>query len=687
MYYTYSNALKTINGAFIKVVTWGVLFFSLFTNTIFSQCNAFCDNPGFENNTLNKWNFLPTDTVKNTYTNHFIGPQISIQNTGFDSVLALAGHFLPTVNPLNGGQHSVMIGDSYGLDNNGSKISYSFIVTPALANFKYSYAVVINDAGFDHTPAEQPYFSTKIKDQNGAVLPCGGDYKVVGGPNIPNFIKAFDNFSPYNQYGYHYYPLGSVTHPNEPVYYRPWTDVYVDLSNYIGQCVTVEYEVHDCTKGGHFAYAYVDMSCNNFPTFDSSPLSCTTLNGFASAPIGALGYTWSGAGIVSGINNDSIIVNLPGIYTVTMDLAGGCQKTAQVVVANAADFPVASFQASASTCAGLPITLTNTTNTNNIPNPTWQWDFENDGTVDDVTFSPTNTYATDGTYSVKLTATNGLCEHDTIVSIIVNELPVVDFTASNLSGCGSVCTNFNATGLINVGTITNYNWFFSDGSQSSVEDPSKCFTSDGLFSVTVVATSNKGCTASNAKPNFIEVYPTPVADFATLPSSADILNPEIDFVNQSSGATNYSWSFGDGDISTNVNSQHYYDQNSDNSITNYFPQLIAENQYGCKDTVIKKVEIRPVFSLYVPNAFTPNNDGINDIFQLEGVGIREFELLLFNRWGEQIWATTDFANQWDGKSQKLDKTLSQIDVYVWKANVIDIFGSKHILNGHVSLIR
>jgi hypothetical protein len=137
---------------------------------------------------------------------------------------------------------------------------------------------------------------------------------------------------------------------------------------------------------------------------------------------------------------------------------------------------------------------------------------------------------------------------------------------------------------------------------------------------------------------------------------------------------------------------------------------MVQNQYGCADSICKTVEIVPEFEFYIPNAFTPNQDFMNEYFFGKGRGIKEYNIWLFDRWGNMIWdchreeenASWDIngkdglssACKWDGKVEKGGPDLNgesneqvQEDVYVWKVKLTDIFDKEHNYVGHVSVIK
>ncbi|MBC7694235.1 MAG: gliding motility-associated C-terminal domain-containing protein [Burkholderiales bacterium] len=216
------------------------------------------------------------------------------------------------------------------------------------------------------------------------------------------------------------------------------------------------------------------------------------------------------------------------------------------------------------------------------------------------------------------------------------------------------------------------------------------FADSGKYSIIlVVQNSTTGCMNTMIKPNYIEVYPQPIASFCANPPSASIIDPNIDFVNTSQGATSYMWDFGDpvatngSNNSTAVNPSHAYSYTGE-----YAVNLIAVSPKGCRDISRILVEITPEFALYIPNAFTPDENGRNDIFQPLGIGIDEenYRMYIFDRWGESIFTSNNFRKGWDGPLKGVSKKAPQ-GVYIYKLQVTDTQGGKHPYVGHVTVIR
>ena len=112
------------------------------------------------------------------------------------------------------------------------------------------------------------------------------------------------------------------------------------------------------------------------------------------------------------------------------------------------------------------------------------------------------------------------------------------------------------------------------------------------------------------------------------------------------------------------------------------------NTFGCADTIVKKVIVKPVANIYIPNAFSPNGDGINDIFKVKGIFIDEdkFEMFIYNRWGDLFFETYDINIPWDGTANGGTEIVQQ-DVYVYIVNLTDIFGEEYRFVGTVTVVK
>jgi gliding motility-associated-like protein len=398
----------------------------------------------------------------------------------------------------------------------------------------------------------------------------------------------------------------------------------------------------------------------------------------------------SASGDTSNLQNPGFTYPVAGTYTVTLTITSnnGCTTTlTQPVTINAN--PTANFSAN-TVCIGSPTQFTDLSIAGSGNLTVWGWDY-GDGSPFGAGQNPTHTYTNDSTYNVTLVVQNSNGCLDTILlTAVTAPQPVVVFTADTFQGCPPLCVNFQDQTAIASGSITGWTWDFGDGSpQSFTQNPSHCYPITGVYTVTLTTTSNNGCVQTLVFPNMITVYPEPLAAFSASPMVTTVSQTHVEFTDLSQGSpVSWFWDFGDGaTLNDTSNTQHTsYDYTQEYG-SNYTVHLEVANVYGCTDDTSLEIIVQPEFTFYIPNAFTPNGDGINDVFFGTGIGIAKYEMWIFDRWGNLIFTCTDLNQTWDGTVQGASGDLCQIDTYVWKVAITDVFDKRHKYIGHVSLIR
>jgi gliding motility-associated-like protein len=318
----------------------------------------------------------------------------------------------------------------------------------------------------------------------------------------------------------------------------------------------------------------------------------------------------------------------------------------------------------------------------------YSWDFADATAISHSQDTP-HQYATEGSYGVQLLAVSNFGCRDSITkTIIVNPNPVVKFVADKTVGCSPLCLAFSDSSSVAGSSITNWTWTIGDGSAvTHSQNFDHCYKnisvdSNARYTVTLRATSDSGCFSTLTKNNYITVYPNPKAIFGVQPQSTTIEEPLITITDLSEGGSSWKWNFGD-QSTANIFSPlpHTYNDTGSYTIT-----LITSTQYGCIDTTYKTVIIEPDFAFYIPNAFSPNDDGINDTFNGKGIFIKDYEMMIYDRWGNLIFYTNDINKPWDGKANQ-GADMAQRDVYIYVVNLTDILRKKHSYKGTVTLVR
>jgi gliding motility-associated-like protein len=229
-------------------------------------------------------------------------------------------------------------------------------------------------------------------------------------------------------------------------------------------------------------------------------------------------------------------------------------------------------------------------------------------------------------------------------------------------------------------------WNFGDNASgnsntSTLQNPSHTYNSTGSYTVTLTVTSNNGCVANDSIINLVTVYSNPVASFYAVPKIVSMNEPVITFINTSLSYDYLLWDFGDNHTSTQINPGHTYADTG-----TYTVMLVTTTIHGCSDTAYEEIIVKPEFSFYVPNVFSPNSDGTNDVFTGVGINVKQLTMYIYDRWGEIIFQSNDLEKPWDGRVTGSGK-IAQEGVYVYLINITDIFDKKHQYIGSVTLLK
>ncbi len=399
------------------------------------------------------------------------------------------------------------------------------------------------------------------------------------------------------------------------------------------------------------------------------------LNG--SSTTAGVSYVWAGPSITSGANTNTPNVNGPGSYTVTVtDPANGCTSTDVVDIALNNTIPNLAMGANQNILCNTP--MVNVTGNSSTPGVTYVW--SGPGLVGGYG-SSVATANTAGTYSVTVTdPVNGCTASGTVDVILDLNIPSANFLADNLSSCAPLCATLTDQSLVNGSPIVGWNWVVEGIGTSNATGGTFCFTDPGTYDVTLTVTTADGCTSTLNIPNYLTVHANPVADFLYTPQLITIFAPEVTFGNTTVGATTYAWDFGDGNTSTLENPKHMY------ADTGYYcVNLLATSNFGCVDTITHCLYVKPEFTLYIPNSFTVNDDGLNETWNIYGMGIVTVSARIFDRWGEEIFFFDNIAKGWPGTMQNGNPCPQ--GVYVYRIEVMDGQGDYHEYIGNVNLIR
>ncbi|CAN5527798.1 hypothetical protein BH11BAC2_BH11BAC2_00940 [soil metagenome] len=362
-------------------------------------------------------------------------------------------------------------------------------------------------------------------------------------------------------------------------------------------------------------------------------------------------------------------------YTVMVTDTNGCINTDTLLV-EVIPSPDVVFSASASACENIPVQLSNLTQ-GVVVNTYWNF---GDGTSSFLN-NPSHLFLDDDEYVVNLQVTNDYGCSDSASAIIkINPVPIIDFSTTTV--CLGEVTSFKNISEVSSGSILQWFWQLGDGTTETQFEPLHIYPYSGDFDISLTATSDSGCSSTALSPQAVVVRPLPEAGFTSAPNPVSILNPVVHFSDKSSNAIAWQWSFGDGYSGSELRNPQY--QYSDTGIFNV--QQIVTNQYGCLDTSYNEIYVAPYFTLYIPNAFTPNGDDKNEEFKAKGIGAGDFEMSIFDRWGQLVYHSKNIENSWNGKMENNSEDC-QVGVYIYKVNVNDYLHVRHQFEGTLSLIR
>lgn len=387
------------------------------------------------------------------------------------------------------------------------------------------------------------------------------------------------------------------------------------------------------------------FSCTNSPQVQ--------LNGSISGPTNT-GIWSGGAGVYSPSNTALNAFYTPTaseissgfiLLTLTSTNNLNCNSVASTVRIDFVAPPFANFNFN-------NVCLNNTTSFQDFSLPgfgtlnSWNWTFGDAGTS--LTQNPTHLYANHGVYPVQLIVSNTSGCFDTIVqNVTVHELPVADFSYTTTCSGSQVIVDFVDESTISNNSINYWFWDFGGFGQIVSEDATQIFTGVGTFNIThIVATAN-GCRDTLILP--LVVQPRPQAAFNYNTNNGLNIGAEVEFIDSSSFATIYYWTFGDGSSpSTLSDPTHIYFANGTYLVT----QVVYDN-LGCSDTATLLITINTVTNTIdklIPNAISPNGDGKNDVWKLPFINILYQDAIvdIFNRWGQLIYHSVGYSDPWDG---------------------------------------
>ena len=275
------------------------------------------------------------------------------------------------------------------------------------------------------------------------------------------------------------------------------------------------------------------------------------------------------------------------------------------------------------------------------------------------------------------------------VYVEVEPLPIVGFVADNTSGCEPFTVQFtnNSSTLSN----SNYLWKFGDGTTDNSQTPaSHTFVKPGNYKVVLMVSSPFGCVDSSVQNNYITVNPNPQITLKIDPKKVKANNGKISFITSFKFTDEYDFYFGDGNsvllepFSKNLFAHIYTDTGY------YIVKLVAYNSFGCTTQRSDTLFVEDYYTVFVPNAFSPNNkDGINDFFRPVSSFTKRYDMVIYDRWGNFVYSETcqgkwNACKGWDGT---LNSKPVLEDNYIYEITLYEEDGQRHYVKGTVLVLR
>ncbi|NPA67404.1 MAG: PKD domain-containing protein [Chlorobi bacterium] len=307
----------------------------------------------------------------------------------------------------------------------------------------------------------------------------------------------------------------------------------------------------------------------------------------------------------------------------------------------------------------------------------YYWDF-GDGNTSLLEQPGSHTYNDCGNYEISLSADNTWCSDTIRKNITITAMqPEALFAVDTTQSCVPVTISFENQSMF----IDTFEWNISNG--DIIYDNNFSYTFDTPGTYTVSLNVQGYCNTSDMQDTVIHVYQSPSVNFEVMPDTVMLPDQPVHCYNLSSEDSElFYWEFGDGGTSEDENPVYFYTEPGTYDIK---LTVISENKCVDSLTLTSEVIVLPEGNIEFPNAFTPDGNGDNDIFApAVYTSVKTFEMYIYNRWGEEVFHTTDINEGWNGY---FEGSLAPQDVYVWRASGIFLNGTPFEIAGSVTLLR
>ena len=523
--------------------------------------------------------------------------------------------------------------------------SQTVSVTP-MTSTNYSVIYTLNGCPSAAANHLVTVYQTPVVTVNNVGICTGGQATLTANPDIAGGTYSWNTFPT---------PATTQSITVQPSSTSTFTVVYTSPNNCPSQSATATVSVTDVPS----------VVLNDINVCEGQSGNLTAV---PSVPGGVFSWTPGGMGSATLSVTPDSSMNVSVVY-----ILNGCPSISDTAFVTVINTPSVSI-ADTAICANQTATLTAIPSTQG---GTFLW--STGGTTSSINVNPTSTSLYSVTYF-----DNGCASPTAFATVTVDPIPVVSFDVDITEGCLPLTVNLTNTTL----NTTNCTWNIeNNGVLNECGELSYTFQTAGCYDISLTTDSPNGCTNTLMLSDLICAYASPNADFSLSATELNVSDPIVTINNNSTGAVDYIWNYGDNTTDTSIYNpeSHLFEGYLDSM---YTISLIAISENGCVDSMNQIITFNDDVTIYAPNSFTPDEDGLNEIWLpviSSGINTNSYQLRIFNRWGQEFFATNNILQGWDGTylgDKVQDGTYSFQLTYSKSGQT-----KKNVIVGHINLIR
>lgn len=636
----------------IKYFALILCFYTLAANS--QSCPT---NLDFESGTFSGWTCYTGSTaavngsnVLSLFQSGVISGRHEMLTTSYPGELDPYGGF--PINCPNGSGHSIKLGnDLAGTEAEG--ISYEFTI-PANQNeysLIYNYAVVFEDPS--HELFQQPRMEIEITNvSDNQRIDCSSFSFVPIGSGLPGFFES------------------PIVISNAPIWCKDWTAVSVNLDGLAGKTIRLFFKTADCTFRRHFGYAYIDVNSECNSEFVGAAYCPDDTAVVVNAPFGYESYKWFNNSFTQVLGSDQILRFTPPppagtrvAVELTPYFGYGCLDTLYAVLLDTLT-TVANAGIDRVSCNNTPVQI----GAKPRPGLVYRWS-PSAGLSNPEISNPFANPAVNTNYKLTVSSIGGGCVKNDEVFV---KQSAIDSTVQ-LNGKLIFCEGFGDSCVLSINPETSIQWFKDNVAiPGAIQTTYKVLNSGSYYAL---VTNNDGCKLASS-PRQVVIDKAKAGIIYPLQYAVTGLPLQL---NARPFGNSVKW-----DPETHLDDPLSYFPFFTSTIEETYDIEIKTNT-GCITIDKQQVKIIPFVEIYVPTAFTPNNDGLNDFLRPALRGIKELRYFkVFNRWGQLIYQSKNEDRGWDGKLKGL---LQSSQVFIWMAEGIGVDNKVHFRKGTSTLVR